>query len=135
MRIRQATVQDLNGIMALYRMAADAMVGTPYDCRWRSDGRPTPEFVGSLVQSGGMLVAEDGDVLADCVGIDHDLGHDYDDLSYQASVPEELVAVVHLLAVRDGLAYMDKTAYVHALAQASVQHSLQSTALQVSHDE
>ena len=80
-------------------------------------------------------MAEDGDVLADCVGIGHDLGHDYDDLSYQASVPDELVAVVHLLAVRDGLAYMDKTAYVHALAQAGVQHSLQSTALQVSHDE
>lgn len=102
MRIRQATDQDLSNIMALYRTTADAMVGTPYDCRWRSDGHPTPEFVCGLVQDGGMLVAEEDGMLLGCVGIDHDLGHDYGNLSYQASVPDELVAVIHLLVIRDG---------------------------------
>ena len=101
MRIRQATTQDLNSIMELYRATADPMVGTPYDCRWRSNGHPTPEFVGGLVQDGGMLVAEENNVLVGCVGIDHDLGHDYNNLSYQVVVPDELVAVIHLLVVRE----------------------------------
>ena len=102
MRIRQATTQDLSSIMALYRATAEAMVGTPYDCRWRSNGHPTSEFVGGLVQDGNMLLAEENNVLVGCVGIDHDLGHNYGSLSYQVGVPDELVAVIHLLVVREG---------------------------------
>ena len=100
MRIRQADTSDLVEIMELYHEASDAMAGTAYDCCWRRDGHPTSDFVQGLIAAGGMLVAETDGVLLGAVGIDHDLGHRYDDAVWLADVPDELVCVVHLLVVR-----------------------------------
>ena len=86
MRIRCAELSDFAQIMELYGEASDAMAGTAYDCRWRRDGHPTRDFVRGLVVRGGMLVAEDGGVLAGAVGFDHDLGHDYADAAWLAAI-------------------------------------------------
>ena len=101
MRVRQARTSDFADIMGLYHEASDAMAGTPYDCCWRRDGHPTPEFVRGLITAGGVLVAERDGTLVGAVGLDHDLGHDYNNLPYQVVVPDELVAVIHLLVVRE----------------------------------
>ncbi len=101
MHIRLANIDDLAAIMDLYHEVSDAMVGTPHDCCWRREGHPTPEFVAELVESDGMLVAAEDDVIFAVVGVDHDLGHDYGNLRWLVDVPDELVAVIHLLAVRE----------------------------------
>lgn len=102
MLIREATGADLGEVMALYGEVSDAMVGTPADCRWRRGGHPSEEFVRGLIEGGGMLVAmEDGGLIA-AIGVDHDLGHDYGAVKWLIDVGEELVAVIHLLVVREG---------------------------------
>ena len=100
MHIRQASIQDLAAILELYGEASDAMAGTPHDCCWRRDGHPTRDFVSGLVTGGGMLVAEEDGALVGAVGTDHNLGHDYEGVSWLADVPDELACVVHLLVVR-----------------------------------
>ena len=100
MRILQATTSDFADIMELYGQTSDAMTGTQYDCCWRREGHPMPEFVRGLVNNGGMLVAEDKGTLVAAVGTDHDLGHDYEDVTWLVDVPDQLVCVVHLLVIR-----------------------------------
>ena len=100
MRVRQARTSDFADIMGLYHEASDAMAGTPYDCCWRRDGHPTPEFVRGLITAGGVLVAERDGTLVGAVGLDHDLGHDYRGVAWLADVPDEFVCVIHLLVVR-----------------------------------
>ncbi|MDO4797295.1 MAG: GNAT family N-acetyltransferase [Coriobacteriales bacterium] len=102
MHIRQAVSADVDSIMDLYDGVSTAMVGTPYDCRWRRGGHPSREFVSGLVLDEGMLVAFEGDTLVGAVGTDHDLGHDYGELPWLCDVPDHLVAVIHLLVVREG---------------------------------
>ncbi len=100
MRIRQATKDDFSNIMNLYHEASDAMTGTPYDCCWRRDGHPSPDFVYELITNNGVLVAEECDELIGAVGINHDLGHDYEDVTWLANVSNQLVCAIHLLVVR-----------------------------------
>ena len=102
MEIRQACERDLSEVLDFYHEASDEMIGTPYDCRWRRDMHPTDELLARFVRSGDLATVWDGDVLVAAVGIDHDLGHDYGQLPWLADVPDEDIAVVHLLAVRKG---------------------------------
>ena len=102
MQIRMAVDADFDEIMALYGEASDAMRGTPHDCRWRRGGHPSEAFVRGLVEGSGMLVATEKDQLVAAVGVDHDLGHDYGALPWLVEAPDELVAVIHLLVVRQG---------------------------------
>lgn len=102
MRIRQATTNDFSSIMDLYHEASDAMAGTPYDCCWRRDGHPSPDFVHGLISGNGMLVAEEKDELIGAIGVNHDLGHDYEDVMWLANVSTQLVCAIHLLVVRMG---------------------------------
>lgn len=99
MRIRLAGEVDLAAVTTLYHEVSDAMIGSPYDCSWRRDMHPSDPFIARLVRDGGMFIAEDEDVIIAAVGIDHDLGHDYGSLSWQVDVPEDEVAVIHLLTV------------------------------------
>lgn len=99
MDIRLARAEDLRAIMELYHEASDAMVGTPYDCRWRRDGHPSTDFVRGLVSDNGMLVGTVGHEVIAAVGIDHDLGHEYEEVLWLVDAPPELVAVLHLLVV------------------------------------
>ena len=100
MRIRQANSDDFASTMGLYHEASDVMTRTPHDCCWRRDGHPTPEFIRKLIADGGMLVIEDEGALVGTVGMDHDLGHDYEGVTWLADVPDQLVCVVHLLVIR-----------------------------------
>lgn len=100
MHVRLATMRDLPALMDLYHEAADAMTRTPFDCCWRRDGHPTSEFVQSLVERGGMLVAKEHGVLVGAVGTDHDLGHDYGALPWLVDASAEQTAVIHLLVIR-----------------------------------
>jgi ribosomal protein S18 acetylase RimI-like enzyme len=100
MHIRQANIHDFTQIMELYGEASDAMAGTPYDCCWRRDGHPVPDFVRGLITNNVMLVAEEDGNLIGAVGCDHDLGHDYEGCAWLTNVPDELVSVIHLLVIR-----------------------------------
>lgn len=99
MHIRRADLCDFDAVMALYHEAADAMAGTPHDCRWRRGGHPTRDFVHTLIVDGNVLVADEDARVVGAVATDHDLGYDYAGASWLVDVPDELVCVVHLLAV------------------------------------
>lgn len=100
MHIRQANIHDFTQIMELYGEASDAMAGTPYDCCWRRDGHPVPDFVRGLITNNVMLVDEEDGNLIGAVGCDHDLGHDYESCAWLTNMPDELVSVIHLLVIR-----------------------------------
>ena len=100
MHIRQANIHDFTQIMELYGEASDAMAGTPYDCCWRRDGHPVPDFVRGLITNNVMLVAEEDGNLIGAVGCDRDLGHDYESCAWLTNMPDELVSVIHLLVIR-----------------------------------
>ena len=102
MELRQACERDLQKVLDFYHEASDEMIGTPYDCRWRRDMHPTDEFLSYFVRKGDMSILMDGEALVAAVGIDHDLGHDYGALPWLVDAADEEVAVVHLLAVRQG---------------------------------
>lgn len=100
MHIRQADTHDFTQVMELYGEVSDAMAGTPYDCCWRRDGHPAPDFVRGLITNNVMLVAEEDGNLIGAVGCDHDLGHDYESCAWLTNMPDELVSVIHLLVIR-----------------------------------
>ena len=100
MNVRLATTEDYPAIMALYYEASDAMEGTPHDCCWRRGGHPSEAFVQTIIADESYLVACEGSEIVGAVGIDHDLGHEYDDVAWLAGAAEEQVAVIHLLVVR-----------------------------------
>lgn len=99
MDIRLARAEDLHAIMDLYHEVSDAMVDTPYDCRWRRDGHPSTDLVRGLISSGNMLVGTVGHEVIAAVGIDHDLGYEYEEVLWLVDAPPDRVAVLHLLVV------------------------------------
>lgn len=99
MDIRLARAEDFRAIMDLYDEASDAMVDTPYDCRWRRDGHPSTDLVRGFITSRNMLVGTVGHEVIAAVGIDHDLGHEYEEVLWLVDALPDRVAVLHLLVV------------------------------------
>lgn len=96
--IRIATEQDLDLVTTFYHELCEAVTGTPSDCYWRRDQHPSDEFIARLVRDGCMyLVMCDGQLGA-AAGIDHDLGHDYEQVGWQVDASEQEAVVIHLLA-------------------------------------
>ena len=135
MVIRRATANDIDDVLWLYEEVAHAMVGTPFDCRWRQGGHPSRELVSSLVLEHVMFLACEGDDIVGAVGADHDLRHDYGDARWLIDADWPDVAVVHLLTTRPdcrggGIARM----LLLTLMADAREHGMRSMRLDVTHN-
>ena len=96
--IRIATTQDLDMVLTFYHELCEAVTGTPSDCYWRRDIHPSDEFLTQLVEDGCMYLVMCGSQLGAAAGIDHDLGHEYENVTWQVDVDPQEAVVIHLLA-------------------------------------
>ena len=75
MRFRSATASDVDDLVSFYGEIADAMVGTPHDCRWRRGLHPSKKMLEDAVSAGQLTIADDNGTIAAAVIANHD----YDD--------------------------------------------------------
>ena len=99
MRFRSATASDVDDLVSFYGEIADAMVGTPHDCRWRRGLQPSKKMLEDAVSAGQLTIADDNGTIAAAVVANHD----YDDstapgLPWLVDCPQEDALIVHVLA-------------------------------------
>ena len=99
MRFRSATASDVDDLVSFYGEIADAMVGTPHDCRWRRGLHPSKKMLEDAVSAGQLTIADDNGTIAAAVVANHD----YDDstapdLPWTVDCSWADSSVIHVLA-------------------------------------
>lgn len=96
---RKATPNDLSKLISFYGEISDAMIGTPFDCRWRRGDHPDGKMLADAIGEGALTIAEDGGAIAAAVIANHDLdGATGPELPWLVDCPQEKAVIIHVLA-------------------------------------
>ena len=99
MNLHQATILDFESILAFYD---DVIERTPEIGRhawWQKGKHPTAEGVRSYIEEGSMyLCREEAEIVA-VMALTPYQGEDYHPVDWLRDLPDDEVAVVHILAV------------------------------------
>jgi len=98
MKLQQATKDDLRAILAFYELVMDKTPGIEGYAHWQKGKHPTAESIQAYIQEGSMyLFKEDGIVGAMALTMYQD--ESYHTVGWSIQVPDDEVAVIHILAV------------------------------------
>lgn len=99
MLFRNAGESDLGALMEFYGQISDAMIGTPFDCRWRRGEHPDEKMVSDAVSAGELTIADDEGAIAAAVIVDHSFDESTaPGIPWTVACAQDEAAVVHVLA-------------------------------------
>ena len=99
MRLEFATQNDFDAIIAFY---GDVTVRTPdmtVYARWSKGKHPTEEGISAYINEGSMYIYRERGVIVGAMAVTMYQGEDYHAIDWSQQVPDEKVAVIHILAV------------------------------------
>ena len=99
MRLEFATQNDFDAIIAFY---GDVTVRTPdmtVYARWSKGKHPTEEGISAYINEGSMYIYRERGVIVGAMAVTMYQGEDYHTIEWSQQVPDEKVAVIHILAV------------------------------------
>jgi len=98
MKLQQATIDDFRAILAFYDYVTDRTPGIAAYAQWQKGKHPTAESIKAYIEKGSMyLYEEDGIVGAVALTMYQDVS--YHTVEWSIEVPDNEVAVIHILAV------------------------------------
>ena len=99
MRLELATRNDFDAIIAFYDDVTEHTPGMAVYARWSKGKHPTEEGLRAYVDEGSMYLYREGGVIVGAMALTTYQGEDYHSIEWNRQVPDNEVAVIHILAV------------------------------------
>ena len=99
MTLYQATFEEDDAILAFYD---DVIARTPdisLHARWSKGKHPTADGIRSYIKEGSMYLYKEQGVIVGAMAVTMYQGEDYHAIEWSQPVPDDEVAVIHILAV------------------------------------
>ncbi|MBO2517706.1 MAG: GNAT family N-acetyltransferase [Clostridiales bacterium] len=99
MDFRRSAPADLPRLAAFYRDVTERTPGMDIYCRWIWGLHPSEEMISAYIDTGAMYTLEEDGVLLAAVAVTRGQGEDYHSVEWSIDLPDDAVAVVHILCV------------------------------------
>ena len=99
MRIESATRKDLDAIIAFYDDVTERTPNIAIYARWQKGKHPTVEGIKAYVDEGSMYLYKEHETIVGAMALTMYQGVDYHAIEWSQMVPDDEVAVIHILAV------------------------------------
>ena len=102
MRLELATQNDFDAIIAFYDDVTERTSEMATYARWSKGKHPTIEGIRAYINEGSMYIYHERGVIVGAMAVTMYQGEDYHAIDWSQQVPDEKVAVIHILAVSPG---------------------------------
>ena len=99
MILELATQKDFETIIAFYDDVTDRTPEMGTYARWQKGKHPTEEGISAYINEGSMYIYRERGVIVGAMAVTMYQGEDYHTIEWSQQVPDEKVAVIHILAV------------------------------------
>lgn len=99
MRLIQATAADFAVIQAFYAHVVSDTPDMPTYGRWKQGLYPTEEDFNKYIQGKSLYLYQEGETIVGAMAVTLFQGEDYHAIAWSQSLPDDQVAVIHILAV------------------------------------
>ena len=99
MRLELATQNDFDAIIAFYDDVTERTSEMATYARWSKGKHPTIEGIRAYINEGSMYIYHERGVIVGAMAVTMCQGEDYHTIEWSQQVPDEKVAVIHILAV------------------------------------
>ena len=99
MRLEFATQKDFETIIAFYDDVTERTPEMGTYARWQKGKHPTEEGISAYINEGSMYIYRERGVIVGAMAVTMYQGEDYHTIEWSQQVPDEKVAVIHILAV------------------------------------
>ena len=99
MRLELATKNDFDAIIAFYDDVTERTPEMGTYARWQKGKHPTEEGISAYINEGSMYIYREQGVIVGAMAVTIYQGEDYHAIDWSQQVPDEKVAVIHILAV------------------------------------
>ena len=94
-----ANMEDFKSIIAFYDDVIERTADVQEYARWQKGKHPTEEGIKAYIQEGSMYLYKEQDTLVGAMALTMYQGEDYHAIEWSEQVPDDEVAVIHILAV------------------------------------
>lgn len=99
MKLKQATLADLDSVLAFYGDVMDRTPEIARYARWQKGKHPTPEGIKTFIEEGSLYLRREKGVIIGAMAFPMHQGEEYHAIAWSRNVADDEVAVIHLLAV------------------------------------
>ncbi|MBO7418001.1 MAG: GNAT family N-acetyltransferase [Bacteroidaceae bacterium] len=99
MRLKKATIEDYEYIIAFYDDATDRTPDMERFARWKKGLHPTIDGIRVYIEEGSMYLYREKNVIVGAMAVTMYQGEDYHAIEWSQQVADDKVAVIHILAV------------------------------------
>ena len=99
MRLELATQKDFDAVIAFYDDVTERTPEMATYARWSEGKHPTVEGIRAYINEGSMYLYKDNGKIVGAMAVTMYQGEDYHAIDWTLKVPDEKVAVIHILAV------------------------------------
>ena len=99
MTLYQATFEDDDAILAFYDDVTARTPDISLHARWSKGKHPTTDGIRAYIKEGSMFLYKEQDVIVGAMALTMYQGDDYHAIEWSQQVPDDEVAVIHILAV------------------------------------
>jgi len=98
-RLELAKKNDFETIIAFYDDVTERTPEMGTYARWQKGKHPTEEGISAYINEGSMYIYRERGVIVGAMAVTMYQGEDYHTIEWSQQVPDEKVAVIHILAV------------------------------------
>ena len=99
MRLELATQNDFDAIITFYDDVTERTPEMTTYARWQKGKHPTEEGISAYINEGSMYLHRDNGKIVGAMAVTMYQGEDYHAIEWAQQVPDEKVAVIHILAI------------------------------------
>jgi ribosomal protein S18 acetylase RimI-like enzyme len=99
MKLELARQNDFETIFAFYDDVTERTPEMGTYARWQKGKHPTEEGISAYINEGSMYIYRERGVIVGAMAVTMYQGEDYHTIEWSQQVPDEKVAVIHILAV------------------------------------
>ncbi len=99
MKLELATQNDFDAIIAFYDDVTERTPEMATYARWSKGKHPTVEGFRAYIDEGSMYLYRENDAIVGAMAVTMYQGEDYHAIEWSKQVPDDKVAVIHILAV------------------------------------
>ena len=95
----QATIEEYDSIIAFYDDVIERTPDVRKYARWQKGKHPTADGIRAYIEEGSMYLSKEQGTIVGAMAVTMYQGEDYHAIEWSRQVPDNEVAVIHILAV------------------------------------
>ena len=99
MTLYKAKIKDDDAILSFYDEVTDRTPDISLYARWSKGKHPTAAGIRAYIKEGSMYLYKEEDIIVGAMAVTMYQGEDYHAIEWSQPVPDDEVAVIHILAV------------------------------------